>query len=272
MRDPEGDDLEAAYDITFIHPDYQSYLERWADEAAAFRHGAAGAELAVAYGPGDRERLDVFMPDGEAAAMVVFFHGGYWVSGERGWYSHLAAGALGHGLAFAVAGHDLAPDVDVATIVTQAKAAVALCHERYRLPVMVAGHSAGGHLAAVAVADPGVAARRGLAVSGLFDLRPFVRLRLNRLLGLDERAAAELSPVGSPPPRSSHLTAAVGAEETPAFHRQARSLQAAWPGVAQYRNIPGRHHLSVIEDLAFADSDVTTMLVSVAMGDHEGSG
>ena len=238
--------MTAGYDVP---PDVGAYYDRWSSAAAVFRD-EAGGDLDVAYGPGDAERIDFFSPAEAADAIVLFFHGGFWVEGDRRLYSHLAAGPLAHRLAVGVVGYALAPAVELAVIVDQAKAAVRFAASRRSLPVVVAGHSAGGHLAAMAVADATVPTNHGVAVSGVFDLEPLLELPLSKLLRLDPDAARRLSPVRLDPPPGVALQLAVGEAETEEWHRQSRDLARRWGTQAEYRSIPGRHHLSVIEDLA----------------------
>jgi len=252
MIEPGPDGWQAEYDVPGLHPDLDDYVERWGADAAAFRR-ASGGDLDVAYGSGGAKRIDFFTPSRPADAMVLFFHGGYWVEGSRKVYSHLAGGPLGNGLGVGIVGYDLAPKVELAAIVAQAKAAVVFTANRFPLPIVVAGHSAGGHLAVMAVADEAVPTRHAVTVSGIFDLEPLLELPLNRLLGLDAPAATSLSPINLDPPPGVTLRLAVGEDETAAFHDQARSMAQRWSTAgaqAEYLAVPGRHHLSVIEELA----------------------
>ncbi len=258
-RGPEG--WEAEYDVPGLHPDLDDYVERWGADAADFRKAVDG-DLDVAYDSGAAKRIDFFSPSQPPDAIVLFFHGGYWVEGTRKMYSHLAGGPLAKGLAVGIVGYDLAPRVQLAAIVAQAKAAVAFTADRFPLPIVLCGHSAGGHLAAMAIADGAVPSSHGVTVSGIFDLEPFLELPLNKLLGLDARTAKTLSPIEFDPPPGVTLRLAVGEVETPAFHDQSRSMAQRWSASGaqtDYLSIPGRHHLSVIEDL----SDPRGMLVGL---------
>lgn len=263
-RTPE--EWEAQYDITRIHPDLDEYLVRWSDEADNFRRTTPG-ELDIPYGPSERQRLDVFLPKGTPPALVVFFHGGLWVSGERSTYSHLAAGPLARGLAFALAGYDLAPDITMEEIATQASDAVAFAADHYELPVVVAGHSAGGHLAALAIADRAIPTNHGVAVSGLFDLAPLLHLKLNKLLGLDASTVQSLSPILTQPPEGASLRIAVGATETTEFLRQSAAMGKAWARAGASTvtaEIPERQHLTVIEGFAEPDGHLARMCEDAA--------
>ena len=61
------------------------------------------AELGLAYGEGEREKLDLFLPpNGGATPTALFIHGGYWQALDRSFVSHCARGLLGQGVAVAV--------------------------------------------------------------------------------------------------------------------------------------------------------------------------
>ena len=63
----------------------------------------ARARLGLAYGAGERQRFDLFLPQGAARGLLVFVHGGYWMAFGRETWSHLAAGAVALADAVAVA-------------------------------------------------------------------------------------------------------------------------------------------------------------------------
>ncbi|MFZ9132183.1 MAG: alpha/beta hydrolase, partial [Gemmobacter sp.] len=78
----------------------EGYPPRWAAAAAAFRADLGPrARLGLPYGPGARQRFDLCLPAGAPRGLVVFVHGGYWLAFGREEWTHLAAGALAHGLA-----------------------------------------------------------------------------------------------------------------------------------------------------------------------------
>ena len=80
--------------VDFI-PGGADYPDRWTAEAKAYRETEAAigrARLNVAFGPGERQKLDMFHPAGKPEGLVVFVHGGYWLRFDRGFWSHFAAG------------------------------------------------------------------------------------------------------------------------------------------------------------------------------------
>jgi acetyl esterase/lipase len=159
----------------------------------------------------------------------------------------------------AIPSYPLAPAARITAIGAAAAAAVAAAAARVRGPVVLAGHSAGGQLAARAAApgrgpDLGGRLVRVVAVSPLSDLRPLLRTALNGDLRLDPAEARAESPALMPPPPAPvHVW--VGADERPAFRDQARWLAQAWG--ARLTVEPGRHHFDVIEGLADPGSPLT---------------
>lgn len=245
-----------------------AYPDRWDAAAAAFRAAqGARARLDLPYGPHPRQRYDLFLPGGAPRGLAVFVHGGYWLSFGRESWSHLAAGPLARGWAVALPSYRQAPEVgiseitgDIARMLRQAAAEVAG-------PLLLAGHSAGGHLVArMLCADaglPGAVADRiahVLPISPLGDLRPLIDTTMNAALGLDAEEARRESPALHPAPAGAPVTVWVGAEERPAFLDQAAGLARAWD--AALRIAPGRHHFDVIEDLASPDAPLTAALVA----------
>ncbi len=261
-------DLSDAYENGAYIPGAERYRETWPVKAADFRKRLAGrARLGIAYGTGPRQRFDLFLPDGAAAGLAVFVHGGYWKALDRSDWSHLAAGPLARDWAVAMPSYTLAPEARISRITAEIAAAVAAAAGEVPGPVLIAGHSAGGHLSARmrcadvplvdAVADR---VRRVLPISPLSDLRPLMQTAMNAELRLDAAEAAAESPVLAEALRDWDTVVWVGAEERPAFLDQARWLADAWPGAA-LRVAPGRHHFDVVEELEVPDSPLTSALL-----------
>ncbi|RMF39250.1 MAG: alpha/beta hydrolase, partial [Alphaproteobacteria bacterium] len=96
----------------------ESYPERWAARAAAFRERVPG-RLDIAYGAHPRERLDLFEPEGPPRGLAVFIHGGYWLRFDKSSWSDLAEGALALGWAVALPSYVLAPEARIPDITGQ---------------------------------------------------------------------------------------------------------------------------------------------------------
>ena len=245
----------------------------WAAQAAEYeaeRRSARRAEMNLAYGPGPRRRLDLFRPNGAAKGLVVFVHGGYWMRFDKSVWSHLAEGAVRRDWAVAVPSYTLAPAARIRDIAREVAAAIAFAGSLVDGPIALAGHSAGGQLVArmaclgAPLADP---ARGRIArvapISGLFDLRPLMRTRMNGTLGLDEAEAVAESPALARPEPGLPVIAWVGADERPEFLRQSELIANIWTGLgaeARFARVRGRHHYDVIADLSDPDSPMTAFI------------
>ncbi|MBW7848898.1 MAG: alpha/beta hydrolase [Rhodospirillales bacterium] len=247
--------LDAEYNLRARVPEHPEFFARWAAESAAVRRSLR-CKLDVAYGRSDIERLDVFPAARKGAPVLVFIHGGYWRSLDKGDFSYLAPAYVEAGVTFVSVNYALAPNVRMDEIVRQARAAVAWVRAKARTlgcdpsAVFVAGHSAGGHLATMAATPNPV---QGVcSVSGLYDLEPVRHAFVNEDLGLDEATAHRNSPQHLAPPANTPVVLAIGSEETAEFKRHQAEFAAIWR-VARSLEIPGRHHYSVID--AFGDRD-----------------
>jgi acetyl esterase/lipase len=252
--DPDRDYMNGA----FI-PGAAAYPPRWAAEASAFR-ASVRAELDLPYGPDERQRLDLFLPFGTPRGVVVFVHGGYWHLFDRTLWSHLAAGPLAMGFAVALPGYTLAPAARIAGITAEIAQACRMVAGLVTGPMVVTGHSAGGHLAArMGCADLDLPVTRVVPISPLAELGPLIATEMNRTLGLDEAEAAAESPARHPLRDGVTAHVWVGAGERPAFLLQARVLAEEWacPWTAE----PGRHHFDVIEGLTDATSPLCETLL-----------
>ena len=262
-------DWDDAYANSAYIPDTNALVEGWWRDAAAYR-AASACELDVPYGRGARAKLDLFHPAGSTRGLVVFVHGGYWMDFDKSAWSHLAAGPVARGWAVAIPSYDLCPDARIAQITRQIADAVGEAAARVAGPIALSGHSAGGQLAMRLVcADaplPAVTAdriRRVVGISGVYDLRPLLRTRMNTTLGLDEAEASSESPALLRPEGDADLTLWVGAAERPEFRRQSALLANIWYGMGmstQLVEAAGRHHFDVFAPLCEASSDLTRRL------------
>ncbi|MFP5479328.1 MAG: alpha/beta hydrolase [Alphaproteobacteria bacterium] len=255
--DPDRDYANGA----FI-PGAADYPARWAAKAAAFRAGlGARAELDLAYGPGERERLDLFLPEAPPRGVVVFVHGGYWHLFGKAHWSHLAAGPLAQGWAVAMPGYTLAPAARLAGITAEIARACWVVSHRVPGPIVVTGHSAGGHLAArMGCADLTVPVARVVPISPLAELGPLMATAMNETLRIDDAEAAAESPARLALREGVAAHVWVGAEERPAFLWQARVLAEEW--ACPWTADPGRHHFDVIDALEVPGSALCQALVA----------
>jgi arylformamidase len=273
-------DYEAEYNIRARVPEHPQIFAAWVGAAAAYREEAAAArraELGIRYGASARQTIDLFLPAaGDAAPLALFIHGGYWRSLDPSSFSHLARGLNEHGVAVAVAGYDLCPQVRIAEIVDQMRHACLYLWRRFGRRMLVFGHSAGGHLAACMLATDWKAYDASLppdlvaaayTISGLFDLPPLIPTSINKALGLDQTTAHAASPLFWQPPSHGSLDAVVGETESAEYHRQSRSIVEAWgeAGITtQFGTVPAANHFTAIAPLADPASQITLRLKELA--------
>jgi len=237
-----------------LQADMKALFRQWSRDGAAFRALHRGTDLA--YGPERFETLDLYMPQGVSHPPVwVFVHGGYWQASDKVQHAQFAQGMLDAGFAVAMPNYGLSPQVALEQSTAQIVAVLNfLVGEADALGIdasqlHLSGHSAGGHLAAMALVDPDAPPiASALLLSGLYDLKPLGHLPLGRLLGLDDTARAErLSPLRLPGPARTRLALAVGDAESDAFKAQSVALASAW--LASSPLICPGHHFSLLDGL-----------------------
>jgi arylformamidase len=254
------------YNNRALVPAHPAFLARWTSESAAAR-AAGPCELDVAYGDGPAETLDIFPAPHAGAPVLVFIHGGYWRALDKKDHSFVGPAFTRDGACVVVPNYALCPAVTVPQIVMQVARAVAWTWhniERYggdARRIVVAGHSAGGQLAAMMLAclwqelDPALprdAVRSALAISGLHDLDAIMRTPfLQSDLRLDAEQVRLASPARLPAPRQGTLYAVAGGEESGEYHRQNGLIQEAWGTrrVPVCELLPGLNHFSVLDAL-----------------------
>lgn len=193
---------------------------------------ATEAQLDIRFGPGPRECVDLFGDwSSPKSSAVLFWHGGYWVEGERQSYSFVSEPFHEADVPVAVAGYPLAPAADLDHLVDSATRCA-----RHLLalgnPLVLAGHSAGAQLAAAVAAR--IAHEDPEGVRGLLLLSPV--LDVGALLGssVATQAAIDLGhamrnspvrltdglPYGS---RRFHVQVVLAERDPPWFRRTART-------------------------------------------------
>ncbi len=256
-------ELDDAYDNVGYIPDAMSYPPRWAKAAGAYRDAliAEGrALLGLPYGGTERQAFDLFHPKGAAKGALVFVHGGYWRRFDRSFWSHLSEGALAHEYCVAMPSYDLCPEVRIADITQQITRAVETIAEHVEGPLILTGHSAGGHLVS-RICEPGLLrettaqrVKRIVPISPVSDLRPLLHTSMNELFKLTKESAAAESPVLMTHRLSVPVSIWVGSEERPAFLDQAEWQSKAWS--CPLHIAPNKHHFDVIDALSDPDSEM----------------
>ena len=273
-------DYEVEYDNRARVPEHVEIFARWAREAENYRADTlkdGRAELGLSYGDTPRQYVDLFLPKaGESAPLAIFIHGGWWRSFDPSMFSQMARGLNAHGVAVAVAGYDLCPNVTIAEIIEQIRRACAFLWQRFGRRMFVYGHSAGGHLAGAMVATdwpslypkaPADLIPAGYSISGVFDLSPLIGVSINQDLRLDAETARKVSPAFWPLAPGRYFDAVVGGLESSEFKRQSQIIVQAWQGAAQsrYEEIAGTNHFTVIDALADPHSAMVARVAELAL-------
>jgi arylformamidase len=264
--------LNSQYNNRLHVPDFQDYFDRWEKESRETEN-ALPVIKDIAYGDGPRERLDVYPSPHPRSKTLIFIHGGYWQMLDKTLFHFLARGFHAKGITTVFLTYPLAPAASIDDIVGSCRKTVPwLYHNASTFnsdpnQLYVAGHSAGGHLAAMLVATdwgllhpdiPANVLKGACFVSGLFDLVPIQLSYLNAVLGMDKEMAVRNSPVKFQSFAACPLIIAVGERETEAFHEQSRELYKSWKekvNEVQFLSLPWRNHFSVVD--AVTDPDAT---------------
>ena len=232
----------------------------------------------IKYGAHPREVLDLFRA-AKPRGTLVYIHGGYWRSYSKLETSWVADHFVEQGYSVALINYPLCPDDTLDHIRTSVISAFAYLHqnvlnEAERRCVVVTGHSAGGHLAALHLAVdwqerklPENPIHGVIALSGVFDVAPLRHTSLNADLRLTSQDAVALNLVTSQPASDAKLVLAVGEHESEEFHRQSSELAKSWSKLApQLVDVPGKNHFTIVDSLADHDG----VLHSLACGMFKG--
>lgn len=272
-------DYETEYNNRARVPEHVEIFARWQREAADYRNKASaeeGCALGLSYGSTPRQCIDLFFPEGTGTTpLAMFVHGGYWRSLEPSTFSHMARGLNAHGIAVAIAGYDLCPQVTIARIISQIQSACLYLWYRFGQHIVVFGHSAGGHLAACMAATnwksiahdaPPDLVPAAYSISGIFDLEPLTHISMNADLRLDAAEAKRVSPLFWTVPANCVFDAVVGALESSEFLRQSRIIADSWGAAGaktRYEAIAGTNHFTVIDALTDPQSAMVDRLAAL---------
>ncbi|QNK65635.1 alpha/beta hydrolase [Variovorax sp. PAMC26660] len=264
--------LEGMYNNLARVKDHPAYFERWARESAQARD-TLPSRIDLPYGDGPNETLDIFPAPVPDAPVLVFIHGGYWRAMDKSQHSFIAPAFNDRGVCMVVPNYALCPGpvgqpVTVPGILLQMVRALAWTWRHVAAyggdpsRITVAGHSAGGHMAAALLACdwkavapdlPAHLVRNALSISGLYDLRPLQRTPfLENVLHLTDADALRASPALWPAPSRGQLYAVAGGSESPEFIRHNAMIREAWGRntVPVCEVLPGLNHFGVVDAIA----------------------
>lgn len=262
-------ELDAAYDNRAVAPRLGEMKDDW-DRRSKALYESAKVARDYAYGSGPRQRLDFFHARSKGRPTLAFIHGGYWQWNEKEPHAFIAEGMLAHDVNVALVEYTLAPAATMSQIVAEIRSAIAWLVARLETELgasarlVVAGHSAGGHLTATAAGLPGVTA--AIPISGLFDLQPIRLSYLNSPLKMDIAEAGANSPLHFRLPVVP-MSVIFGAAELPELVRQSQDYAAVLIGAgrpARSLALPGEDHFTILEQLARPDGAITLEALRLA--------
>ena len=261
--------LEAAYNLRAQVPTYQDDFARWQMASVDVRDRLLHARN-VAYAPHDRARIDVFPAGERETPLVVFLHGGYWRTLDKDYFSFPAEAFVAAGIAYAAVSYGLCPEVTLDSLVGQVRDALVWLYRHAgdygidRNRIVVAGHSAGGHLTAMLMTTdwpprgaPPDLVKAGCAISGAYDLEPIRHTAINADLRLDETMARRNSPIRRLAGGRGRLILTIGEREHVEFHRQQGDFAKAWCAAGLSCGelvVPAKHHFNVVDELGLVES------------------
>lgn len=231
------------------------------------------------YGDGPRQLADLYPAPHPGGPIVLFIHGGFWRALSKDHVGFVAGPLVEAGAAAVMPGYDLCPTVPLKTVVAQARQALLWTRQQAaRLNgdpdrIYVAGNSAGAHLAAMLLTEdwtrhglPRAPIAGAILVTGIYDLRPVLRIQVNEDVRLAAEDVLALSPQFLPLHCRVPTIVAAGAAEPPLWieqsHRFAAKLSAKGADV-RLMEVPGLHHFSITQSLSDANAPLTRAILDL---------
>ena len=270
------DELEYQYNPRSSVPEYPELAKIRATQALKVRESAK-SWLNIAYGASPRERLDIYAATNPAGPVLIYIHGGYWRSGSKEDNCNFVPTFTERGATVALIEYDLCPNVTVTDIVRQTRSAIAWIYKnilRYGgdpAKLFVSGHSAGGHLTAMALAHdwgqeglPHDLIKGAVATSGVYDLEMVMKISVQEQVRMTAEVAARNNPLLHPPRVKCPLIVAVGAAEPEGWQRMSKDYfefcQRSGMAV-EYLVEPNANHYTMTEHLLNATRPLTQAMI-----------
>lgn len=275
-RNFRPDELEFQYNPRVSVPEFPQLAEVRSAKSRKVRDSAQ-SWLNIAYGTSPRETLDIYAGEKAGGPALVYIHGGYWRSGSKDDNCNFAPTFVQRGATVVLVEYDLCPKVTVTDIVRQTRAAIAWVYRnimRYSgnpSRLYVSGHSAGGHLTAMALAYdwdkeglPKNLIKGAVATSGVYDLDMVMQISVNEQVRMTPEIAGANSPFLHPPLPNCPVIVAVGGDEPKGWQQMSEdyfNLCKEGGLDCQYLVVPGANHYTMSEHLTNAGSPLTQAML-----------
>lgn len=271
-----ADEMEYQYNPRESVPEYPELAKTRAAQAKKVRE-TAKSWLNIAYGSSEREKLDIYTADRPNGTVLVYIHGGYWRSGSKEDNCNFAPTFTQRGATVVLVEYDLCPKVTVSDITRQTRSAIAWVHKNIRSysgnpdNIFVSGHSAGGHLTAMALAHdwskegvPQNCIKGAVATSGVFDLDMVMKISVQEQVRMTPECASANSPFVNPPKVKCPLVVAVGGAEPQGWQQMSQDYfnYCREQGMdVEYLVVPGANHYTMSEHLLDEKSPLTQVMI-----------
>ena len=282
---------EAGFEPARLDRDYNAKAtvspEAFAAEMVRYREASIapradwGRHFDVVYDEESGQRIDIFGPPSQSGPcpVFVFVHGGYWRALSKEDSAMMAGMLAAEGIATVVVDYRLAPEVSLAEITREVRAALAFVWRHggeYGLDpdrIAVGGSSAGGHLAGALVAEgwqddfglPSDVVKFAMPVSGLFELAPLAATFPQEWLNLGPADVDQLSPIRHIPVRGCPIAVAWAEHEADGFKRQSRAYAESWAaagGEARTIEVANRNHYDILMDWCSSETEMSQALLT----------
>jgi arylformamidase len=270
------DELEYQYNPRVSVPEFPQLAKQRSAASRKVRENVKSF-LAVPYGDTPRQALDIFPPDRPGGPVLLFSHGGYWRSGSKEDNCAFVPNFTNRGVTVVVIEYDLCPAVTVTEIVRQTRAAIAWTYRniiRYGgnpSRLYVSGHSAGGHLTAMALSHaweneglPQDLIKGAVPTSGVYDLEMVMHVSPNEQIRMTPQIANENSPFLHPPRPICPVIVAVGGAEPRGWQQMSEdyfNLCATQGLRCEYLVVPGANHYTLSDHLGDPDSPLARAML-----------
>jgi arylformamidase len=275
-REFQQEEMEYQYNPRESVPEYPQLAKKRAEQSRRVRESAK-SWLGVPYGSSPREKLDIYPADQPGGPVLIYIHGGYWRSGSKEDNCNFVPVFTKRGASVVLVEYDLCPSVTISDIVRQTRSAIVWVYRnilRYSgnpSKIYLSGHSAGGHLTAMALAHdwtseglPRDLIKGAVASSGVYDLDMVMRISVQEQVKLTPELAQENSPFVHPPLPICPVIVAVGGAEPKGWQQMSEDFfkLCKQRGVdCEYLIIPGANHYTMSEHLADADSPLAQAML-----------